>query len=326
MILPLVLLVSVTGCAVTEKTYVSVRNYTKGEYYLQNQKYRDCITTFRSEIRENAQDPKAFYYLGRCYLAEEKSRDGLAMVKKAVEMDPSDADYHFWLGVAHAANGNAKAERKSYEKALDIDPDHVQALVYLGHNRFEAKDYARALDYYNRGLAEVPDEPQALFNRGLIFRKYDRTPEEIQAWRIYLDNYPLGTHARQATEYLNSHGVFDFRNHLIGIRTITLKKIKFEPLTAKIDKASYDDLEYLGKIFEKQTAFELHILGYQKNNKALAKERVKNIKRYLTSHNRRIASNRIKISWFSAQEKIRIGKRSFIEGESINFFTLKEKK
>ncbi len=315
-----------SGCAVTEiaqDQFVSIKNYTMGEFYLDNRKYRDGIVHFQQETFENPSDPKAFYYLGRCYLAEDKNREGLIALKKAVQLDPGHADSHFWLGVAYAANGNPKAERKSYQTALAMDPDHVGALVYMGHNRLEAKDYRRALTYYNKALAEVPDEPQALFNRGLICRHYKRTPEEIQSWRVYLQNYPQGAHARQAAKYLNMYGVFDYRNHLIGIRSITLGKIRFEPLTAKLDKESRKTLDFLARVFEKQTRFELHVLAYQKNNKALAKARARSIRRYIMERNRRISSNRIKISWFDVPEKVVVGKKRFREDAAVNFFTLK---
>ena len=227
--------------------------------------------------------------------------------------------------MAYAATGNSEAERQSYETALAKDPDHVQALVYLGHNRFEAQDFDRALDYYNRALALAPYEPQALFNRGLIYRHFERTPEELLTWRIYLENYSQGPEARQAAEFLNMRGHFDYRNHLIGIRTITLQKIQFEPFSAVIDKQGRETLDFLGRVFEKQTRFELHIIGYQQNNRPLAKARVKNIKRYLMERYPPIGKNRIKISWFDIPENITMGQKRFVEGESITFFTMRKR-
>jgi tetratricopeptide (TPR) repeat protein len=322
------LLTVLSGCAVTrvaQDQFVSLKNFTVGEYYLDNHKYRQGIANFKQETVENPNDPKAFYYLGRCYLAENQVQDALAALKKAVQLDPGHADSHFWLGVAYAASGNPKAERESYQNALRIDPDHVPALVYMGHNRFEARDYPKALDYYQRALALAPYQPQALFNCGLIYRHYDRTSEEIHAWRIYLANYPQGANSRQAAEFLNRHGIFDYRNHLVGIRTITLEKIKFEPFTATIDRSSRSTLDFLGEVFQKQTRFELHILAYQKNNKELAKARAKSIKRYLTDNNRNIGARRIKISWFDVPEKIAVGKKKYTEDAAIDFFTRRRK-
>jgi tetratricopeptide (TPR) repeat protein len=328
--LPVLCLIAmiISSCAVTkmaQEQFVSLKNFTKGEYYLDNHKYRQGIVNFKQEVAEHPDDPKAYYYLGRCYLAENRSREALKALKRAVRLDPGHADSHFWLGVAYAASGDPKAERQSYEAALAIDPDHVQALVYLGHNRFEAKHYDQALAYYSRALALAPDEPQALYNRGLIYRHFGRSAEEIKAWRIYLGTYPEGAYSRQAAEFLNGHGIFDYRNHLIGIRTITLGRIQFEPFTAKLQKSSHGTLDFLGEVFEKQTRFELHILGYQKNNAALARERVKSIKRYLTDHFSRIGPSRIKISWFGTAEKMTVDGKRFTEDQSVDFFTMRKK-
>lgn len=323
------LLLFISGCAVTEiaqDQYVAMKNFTIGEYYLQYQKYREGIVTFQEEIARNPTDAKAHYYLGRCYLAEEQPNQALEALKRAVQLDPGQADSHFWLGVAYAVTDNREAERKSYQTALAVDPDHVPALVYLGHNYFEVQDYRQALAYYNRALKIAPDEPQALYNRGLIYREYERTPEEIVAWRIFLENYPQGAHSRQAADFLKTHGVFDYRNHLVGIRTITLNKMQFEPLTADIAKPSRETLDFLGKVFEKQTRFDLHVIAYQKNNKALAKARAQSVKAYLLKRYRTIHPNRIKISWFDVPEKIVVGEKRFDEDEIIQFFCMKTKR
>ena len=150
-IFPVFLIFGLCGCAATEKTYVSVKNYTQGEFYIQNEKYEDCIVTFKAEVRKYPADANAHFYLGRCYLAVEKNQSGLTHLKKAVDLNPSYPDYHFWKGVAYAANGKTKSERKCYQDALAIKPDHVQALVYLGHNRFEAGDYRTALGLLQPG-------------------------------------------------------------------------------------------------------------------------------------------------------------------------------
>lgn len=316
----------VSGCAVTEiaqDQFVAVKNFTVGEYYLQYQKYREGIAAFQAEIAKNPSDAKAYYYLGRCYLAEEEPSRALEALNRAVQLDPGHADSHFWLGVAHAATSNREAERKSYQAALAVDPDHVPALVYLGHNYFEAQEYRQALAYYNRALKIVPDEPQALYNRGLIYREYERTPEEIVAWRIFLENYPQGAHSRQAADFLNTHGVFDYRNHLIGIRTITLGQMQFEPLTADIAQTSRETLDFLGKVFEKQTRFELHVVAYQKNNQNLARARARSVKAYLLDRYPAIRPDRIKLSWFAVPEKIVVGKHRFDEDENIQFFSMK---
>ena len=308
------------GCAATENAFISMKHYTQGEYYLQNDRYAECIARFTSEIKSHPNDDKAHYYLGRCQLALEKNKSALANMKKALALEQGNPDYHFWTGVAYAANGQAERERQSYKDALVIKPDHVQALVYLGHNRFEAGRYRHALGYYNRALKEDPWIPAALYNRALTLRRLQRTPEEINAWKVYLGAYPDGAFARQAAAYLNRHGRFDYRNHMIGKRTLTLAQVRFKPSSARIRQASFPVLEKLAGITANNTDLVLHIMAYQKNNLKLAEVRAKSVKKFILAQDGSIDRARIKVSWFDQPEAVKAGRRTHRLDSSIHFF------
>jgi tetratricopeptide (TPR) repeat protein len=309
------------GCAATEGTYVAVKNYTRGEYYLQQNQYEECTAKFKPASEAHPSDANAHYYLGRCYLALEQNRPALTHLKEAVTLDQGNPDFHFWQGVAYAANGKSRSEETSYGDALAIDPDHVQALVYLGHNRFEAGQYRRALGYYNRALKNDPYVPQALYNRGLVLRKLARTPEEINAWKIYLARFPDGAFARQATAYLNGYGRFDYRNHLIGKKTLTLPQVRFGPSSARIRKSSFPALKGLARLVAQNPQLVLHIVAYQKNNRTLAEKRAKSIKKYLLDQERKIDPSRIKVSWFDQPETVSAGRKTHRLDSSVNFFS-----
>lgn len=309
------------GCAATEGTYVAVKNYTRGEYYLQQDQYEECTAKFKPESEAHPSDANAHYYLGRCYLALEQNRQALTHLKKAVTLDQGNPDFHFWQGVAYAANGKSRSEEKSYTDALAIDPDHVQALVYLGHNRFEAGQYRHALGYYNRALKNDPYVPQALYNRGLALRKLARTPEEINAWKTYIARFPDGAFARQATDYLNGYGHFDYRNHIIGKKNLTLPQVNFAPSSARIRKSSFPALKELARLVAQNPQLVLHIVAYQKNNRTLAEKRAKSIKKFLLDQDRKIGANRIRVSWFDQPETVTAGRKTHRLDSSVNFFS-----
>lgn len=311
--------IAMGGCAATKETYVSMKNYTQGEYYLQNENYGDCIATFKAEVGMYPADANAHFYLGRCYLATERNQSALTHLIKAVNLDQGNADYHFWKGVAHAANGQSKSELKSYQDTLVIKPDHVQALVYLGHNRFDSGDYHTALGYYNRALEKDSDIPQALYNRGLVLRRLKRTPEEITTWKMYLDAYSDGAFARTATRYLNGYGHFDYRNHIIGKRTLTLAQVQFEPSSARIRKASRPSLDKLARVATLNYQLVLNIVAYQKNNLKLAEMRAKSVKKYLLDQEPGLNGNRLKVSWFDKPETVKVGQQVYRLGSAINF-------
>jgi tetratricopeptide (TPR) repeat protein len=301
--------------------YNVVKSYTKGEYYLQTRNYSQGLEAFEQEVTLTPENAWTQYYLGRFALAENQPQKALKHLKQAVLLSPDNADFHFWLGLAYSANGRPGDEHRSYRKALALDPDHVQALIYLGHNQMEKKQYPEALQTYTRALELAPYNSQSLYNRAYLLRWFKRTPEEIVAWRLYLEAYPSGALARKAVEYLNAYGIFDYRNHLIGKRTVTLQKMRFEPLSAELHKDSEPSLDFLGALMEGYPQYTLQIVVYQKNNVELAKQRAERIKEHLLRNHRRIQSSRIQVSWFKVPEKIKIGKRTYARDASVNFFT-----
>ena len=299
----------------------SVKHQAKAHYYLTAEKYAQGMVSFKEEIKKNPNDPSANYYMGRFCLANKNYHKGVQYLQQAVALNPEDADYHFWLGVAYASNNRNDLERMSYLKALRINENHIQALTYLGHNQLEKLEFEQALKTYNRVLDIWPEHPAALFNRALIMRKFGRTPEERVAWKEYLTVYPSGAKARQAVQRLNSIGDFEYRNYLIGCRTITLEKIWFEPFTDKIDRYSEPSLVMLGEILKNNPEISIHIVAYQKNNLSLAKARALRVKRYLIEKYPQIQSSRLRVSWFDVPEKIQFKSKVHLEDESINFIT-----
>lgn len=311
---PILLFIIATGC--------SLKHQVKGEYYLNTGKYKQGISSLDADYKKDPNQPSTNYFLGRFYLAEKQYQKALHHLKRAVQLSPDKADYHFWLGLAHAANDQRDLERKCYQRVLAMDNIHLQALTYLGHNLLEESEYEEALKTYNTVLELKPDIPSALYSRALILKHLGRSAEEKIAWTQYLSVNASGAKARKAVSNLNVLGDFDYRNHLVGRRMVTLKKIRFLPFNDRIDKTSLSSLDVLGSILKNNDDIAVHIVAYQKNNIELGESRAKSIKKYLLNKYPQIKSSRLKVSWFGVAEEIEIGNKTFIEGESINFITV----
>ena len=57
-----ILISALSGCAVTDiaqEQFISIKNFTVGEYYIDNHKYREGIANFKKETAENPNDPKS---------------------------------------------------------------------------------------------------------------------------------------------------------------------------------------------------------------------------------------------------------------------------
>lgn len=328
LLLAAVFIVFLSACTlpqVARNSYYNVKHNVKGNYYLDNKKYKEGIEAFEQELKKNSESSEAQYFMGRFQLAENHSKEAIYHLQQAVKLSPEKADYYFWLGVAYSANKESDLERKSYLRALELDHKHVQALTYLGHTQLERSEYESALNTYNKVLELSPDNPSALYNRALTLKYLERTPEERLAWKEYLALYRSGSMAQQAAMNLNEIGDFEYRNYLIGIRTVTLEKVRFEPFTEKIWENTHTSLNLLGEILKNNDTVDIHIITYQKNNKKLAELRAKSVKKYLLIKFPEIKSTRLIISWFGVPEETKIGKKIFLEDESINFITAVKK-
>ena len=315
----LTLSVVMSGCVVKDLGQ-TVEQTVKGDYFLQSDQSARGRYSFRLEVEENPDSALAHYYYGRFLLQEKENMLALEHLANARDLEPGKADYQFWAGVAFGVNGHIDEEEKSYRTALNIEKNHLQSLIYLGHNQFAQKKYSVALKYYYQALDIWPSSPSALYNRALILKLFDRTPEERIAWLDYLDQYPSGPKARQATDYLNMAGDFSFRNQTIGTAIVTVEKIRFDAFTAKVAESSYESLRLIGEVFNDMDKGTLQIVVYQKNNKELAKKRAIAVRQFLREEFPVQDTGQIGVSWFAKPQKLTIkGKELFID-EGISFF------
>ncbi len=309
------------GCAVQEVGR-SISQSVKGDYYLQTENYERGLEGFRAEVEKYPESAVARYYYGRFLLLADKVEPALTQLEAAVALAPQQAEYHFWAGYAEERSGNHRSAQQRYEETLSLRPDHLQALLYLGHNRFAAQHDEEALILYTRVLQIWPSSPSALYNRAVILQRHGRTAEERQAWLHYLVHYPAGSKARYAADSLNALGDFSFRNHRLAARTVTLEQIRFKPFSADLLPASYDSLRVVGSITRNRTDHTLQIVAYQNNNEPLARQKAQAVKQFLLTAFPGLESHRIGVSWFGVSEEVTVLNKKQVLDEAIVFFTV----
>lgn len=309
-----------TGCAIKDIGN-TVRYNIQGEYYLEQKDYEGGSNAFKQILQNDPDNAKARYFYGRFLLIEKKSKQALPHLQKAAELSPSNSKYLFWLGVGYGENSLRKKERLSYQAVLKLEPKYYLALVYLGHNFLRAKEYETSLEYYQKALDIWGYNPQALYNRGVILKKLGRKAEEKLAWLIYLDNYPSGRFARLAAERLNRLEDYSYRNHRLGIRTVTLTDIGFAAFKDELLGYSKASLNVVGATVSNMKSGILNVVVYQTNNIKLAKKRALSIRKYLYKKFPKLQTEkRVRVSWFDTPEKKVVLKKKLTIDESVQFF------
>lgn len=307
----LLVLMTLAGCA-----------RVVGQYYLQEEKYEQGIEVLGQQYRENPDDATSAYYLGRYYLGLNKPEKGLEYLEEAVALNPNNADYVFWTGVAHWALMDFEKEREAYERAVRIDPKHISANLYLGHGYVDEGKWAEAVEKYDTVLDVDPYNPEALFNRAVALNGLGKQTEEIAAWKKFLEYYPEGNLALQATARLNLQGDFTYRNFILGNRNVTLLGVTFEPGTDVLESDSKMSLHLLNALLKDNSALAFHIVAYNKGDAELARAQARAVKAYMMGSNPTIDPNRLPLSWFGTAEMVDVGDKQFALDQSVQFITM----
>ena len=111
----------------------------------------------------NPDDPVGWLMLGRAYKALERYPDAVQALQEANRRKPNEpeilVEYAEALALQHGRSLDGEPMRL-LERALKIDPNNPKALTLAGAAAFEAKDYKRAIAYWERLLGQVPADSE----------------------------------------------------------------------------------------------------------------------------------------------------------------------
>ena len=119
------------------------------------------VEKLAKKLESNPNDAQGWIMLARSYSSMEKFSDSANAYAKATELTPKDADLWAEYAFATAMAGGKSLEGKPMElinRALQVDPENAKALQLAGSAAFEAKDYKKAIDYWQRVLKKVPPD------------------------------------------------------------------------------------------------------------------------------------------------------------------------
>jgi cytochrome c-type biogenesis protein CcmH len=117
------------------------------------------VAALAKRLQANPSDAQGWIMLARSYSSMDKFAESAGAYTKATELTPNDAD--LWAEFAFAtamANGRSLEGRpmELIDRALKVDPENAKALQLAGSAAFQAKDYKKAVNYWERVLKQVP--------------------------------------------------------------------------------------------------------------------------------------------------------------------------
>ena len=129
------------------------------------------VAKLAQRLQSNPGDAQGWAMLARSYSSMEKWGEATGAFDKATELSPNDANLWAEYAFASAMANGKSLEGKPLEfvnRALQVDPQNVKALPLASSAAFQAKDYKKAIDYWQRMLKQIPadsDVAQAINQR-----------------------------------------------------------------------------------------------------------------------------------------------------------------
>ena len=117
------------------------------------------VAKLADRLKSNPSDAQGWTMLARSYSSMERYQDAANAYAKATELAPKDADLWAEYAFTTAMLNGRSLEGKPMElidRALKVDPNNAKALQLAGSAAFQAKDYKKAVDYWERVLKQVP--------------------------------------------------------------------------------------------------------------------------------------------------------------------------
>ena len=117
------------------------------------------VEKLADKLKANPNDPAGWTMLARSYSSMERFGEAAGAYAKATELNANDADLWAEYAFATAMAGNHKIDGQALEfvnRALKVDPENAKALQLAGTAAFDAKDYKKAIEIWQRVLSKAP--------------------------------------------------------------------------------------------------------------------------------------------------------------------------
>lgn len=147
---------------------VAVAPAKGGEHPVTPAEIEAMAAQLTTKLQQDPNNAEGWVMLGRTYYALKRFPDAAGAFEHAVALVPDNAallsDYADTLG---SAQGGTLAGKPTeiIDRALKADPNYWKALALAGTAAFDAKDYRKAVDYWERTKKVVPAESD--FAKGL---------------------------------------------------------------------------------------------------------------------------------------------------------------
>lgn len=157
--------------------------------YEAEKQYSEALSDLSKAIELDSDKHIFYHHRARIYKINGKYEMALADYDKTIHLFPKETPDNDQNGLAINYFHRALLYYRAfvdYDKALEdlhrvieLDPNAATAYVAIGSIHNDCQRYDMALDYLNEGLRLAPDSPMALYVRGLVYIRLNKTQNAL---------------------------------------------------------------------------------------------------------------------------------------------------
>jgi len=183
--------------------------YQKASDYFTKGDYKNALMTY---MQIQYQTPEVISSIAASYYELQDYSAAIDYFGKVLSQNPKDTEAMYFMASSYLNMGNEDRAKEYLQKILALEPGNKNAKDALAGidqgaqskmldsaiSLYEAKDYSKALDTFNKIIASEPNNAYAHYYKGAIFDEQKQQNEAVQEYRkvISIDpNFSLAYYA-----------------------------------------------------------------------------------------------------------------------------------
>ncbi|TVR88603.1 MAG: tetratricopeptide repeat protein [Saprospirales bacterium] len=141
-------------------------------------------------IAQNPEDPELYHERATIYYERGVMREAIRDWTRAMDLDSLNPEYYHRLSDAFMDDNAPMLAIETMEDVVNMYPERVPSLLKLGEFYLIIGQFDEAIQSFNRVLIAAPNNPDALFMKGLTFRDQGDTTRAIRFLQTSIDVDP----------------------------------------------------------------------------------------------------------------------------------------
>ncbi len=171
---------------------------------LKQGRVNDAIAQIKILLQQNPDNDEALAMYTRCYYDKKEFNEGIKTCLNAIAISADNHYYFYLLAFGYYRINNNKDAITELNRSIHLNPFFCEAYGLLSHIFCEEKNFEKALQKANEGLAIDPENISCLNGRSVALNKLKRTDDAIETMHLALAQDPDNefTHVTVGWNYL----------------------------------------------------------------------------------------------------------------------------